>query len=48
MLAASATMDTTRFTCGLFTESAAKTESLANMGTIWQNMHHMESVKARF
>ncbi len=40
--------DTARFTLGLFTEFAAKMESLANIGTIWQNMHHMDKVKARF
>ncbi len=48
MLATSATMDTPRFTSGLFTDCTAKTESFTNIGTIWQNMHQIESVKARF
>ena len=40
--------ETTVFTAGLLTDCTAKTESLTNMGTIWQNMHHIESVNARF
>ncbi len=47
-LTRSATTDTARFTLGLLTESAANTESFTNIGTIWQNMHQMDSVNARF